>query len=323
MENGTKLRILYLYQHLIRNTDPDHPMSTVELTKMLADRYGIKVSRNTISDDLAMLHDCDLQIEVIRSTQNKYYYDGQIFSVPELKILIDAISSSKFITERESEDLINKLLTLLPRQSAGRMRRHIYAPDRVKSDNERGYYIVDAINDAIEAKRKISFRYTDYDIHKNRVLINDGNPYTVSPYTLLWDGEYYYMIGFCDERQGMRTYRLDRIEKQPDILRAPAVPKPEDFSIAERSKSVFRMFDTEEPVEVTLLCKASTMRYFIDYFGQNVDTEPVDEDHFRAKISVCPSPTFFGWIFGFGGSIKILGPETVVGKYKEMAEGIT
>jgi len=322
MENGTKFRILYLYRHLIQNTDSDHPMSTVELTKMLADRYGIKVSRNTISDDLAMLHDCDLQIEVIRSTQNKYYYDGQIFSVPELKILIDAISSSKFITERESEDLINKLLTFVPRQSASRMRRHIYAADRVKSDNERGYYIVDAINEAIEAKRKISFRYTDYDIQKNRILTNDGNPYTVSPYTLLWDGEYYYMIGFCDERQAMRTYRLDRIEKQPDILRAPAVPRPVDFSIAERSRLVFRMYDTEEPVEVTLLCNASVMRYFIDYFGQDVDTESVDEDYFRAKISVCPSPTFFGWVFGFGGSIKILEPQSVVYKYKEMAEGV-
>lgn len=223
-------------------------------------------------------------------------------------------------TERESEDLINKLLTLLPRQSASRMRRHIYAADRVKSDNERGYYIVDAINEAIEAKRKISFRYTDYDIQKNRVLTNDGDPYTVSPYTLLWDGEYYYMIGFCDERQTMRTYRLDRVEKQPDILRTPAVPKPENFSIAERSRSVFRMYDTEEPVEVLLLCNASVMRYFIDYFGQDVNTEQVDEDRFRARISVCPSPTFFGWVFGFRGSIKILGPETVVSKYKEMAE---
>lgn len=321
-ENGTKFRILYLYQHLIQNTDSDHPLSTVELTKMLADQYGIKVSRNTISDDLAMLHDCDLQIEVIRSTQNKYYYDGQIFSVPELKILIDAISSSKFITERESEDLINKLLTLVPRQSAGRMRRHIYAADRVKSDNERGYYIVDAINEAIEAKRKISFRYTDYDINRIRILTNEGNLYTVSPYSLLWDGEYYYLIGFCDERQAMRTYRLDRIEKQPDILRVPAIPKPEDFSIAERSRSVFRMYGTEEPVEVTLLCNASIMRYFIDYFGQNFDTEPVDEDHFRAKIFVCPSPTFFGWIFGFGGDIRILGPEDVVKKYKEMAQSV-
>lgn len=322
MENGTKYRILYLFQYLIQHTDPEHPLSTVELTKMLKDKYGISVSRNTISDDLTMLHDCGLQIEVIRSTQNKYYFDGQVFDVPEMKLLIDAVSSSKFITERKSCQLIIKLLTLVPINNALKLRRHIYVSDRVKSDNERGYYIVDAINDAIDSGHKISFWYTDYDIQKNRILTNDGNPYTVSPYALLWDGEYYYMIGFCDERQAMRTYRLDRIEKQPDILRAPAVPRPEDFSIAERSRSVFRMYDTEEPVDVTLLCKASVMRYFIDYFGQDVDTEPVDGDYFRARMSVCPSPTFFGWVFGFGGNIKILGPATVISKYRKMAKDV-
>ena len=133
---------------------------------------NIKVSRNTISDDLLMLSNCDLQVEVIHSTQNKYYFDGQLFNIPELKVLIDAVSSSKFITEHKSEELINKLLTLVPRHSAVKLRRHIYASDRVKSDNERGYYIVDAINEAIDTKRKISFCYTDYDINKNRQLAN-------------------------------------------------------------------------------------------------------------------------------------------------------
>ena len=267
MENGNKLRILYLYQHLIQNTDPDHPESTVELTKMLADKYGIKVSRNTISDDLTMLHDCDLQIEVIHSTQNKYYFDGQLFSVPELKVLIDAISSSKFITERKSEELINKLLTLVPRHSAVQLRRHIYAQDRVKSDNERGYYIVDAINEAIDTKRKISFCYTEFDVNKNRILTNNGAPYTVSPYTMIWDGDYYYLRGYCDERDDMRTFRMDRISGIPEILSAPATPKPEHYSIAEYSKSVFRMYDTDETIMVTLLCNISVMKAIIDNFG--------------------------------------------------------
>lgn len=318
MENGTKLRILYLYQHLIQNTDPDHPESTVELMKMLKEKYDIKVSRNTISDDLLMLSDCDLQVEVIHSTQNKYYFDGQLFSVPELKILIDAVSSSKFITEHKSEELINKLLTLVPRHSAVKLRRHIYASDRVKSDNERGYYIVDAINEAIDTKRKISFCYTDYDINKKRQLTNDGVAYTVSPYTMMWDGDYYYLRGYCDERQAMRTFRLDRIEKQPDILRDPAVPKPENYSIAEYSKSVFRMYDTDEPQEVTLLCKASTMKVLIDNFGLDVDTIPVDDDHFQAKVMVCTSPTFYRWVFGFGDSIKIIGPIKVIEHYRTM-----
>lgn len=320
MKNGTKLRILYLYHHLIQNTDSDHPESTVELMKMLKEKYNIEVSRNTISEDLILLHDCNPQIEIIHSTQNKYYFDGQLFSVPELKILIDAVSSSKFITEHKSEELINKLLALVPRHSAVKLRRHIYASDRVKSDNERGYYIVDAINEAIDTKRKISFCYTDYSINKTRYLTNNGAPYTISPYTLMWDGDYYYLRGYCDERQAMRTFRVDRIAKQPDILQDPAIPMPEAYNIAKYSKSVFRMYDTDEPQEVTLLCKESVMKVLIDNFGLDVNVTPVDDEHFQAKVMVCTSPTFYRWVFGFYTSMKILGPESVVQKYHEMAK---
>ena len=211
MENRTKLRILYLYQHLVQHTDAEHTLSTVELMKILKEDYSVKVSRNTISDDLAMLHDCGLHIEHYESTQNKYYYDGHIYELPELKVLVDAISSSKFITQRKSDELIAKLLTLTNSQNASKLRRHIYVAGRAKSDNENGYYIVDAINDAIDTKRKISFRYTDFDVAKQRYIANGGKPYTVSPYTLIWDGDYYYMRGFCDERQEMRNFRLDRL----------------------------------------------------------------------------------------------------------------
>ena len=166
MENGTKLRILYLYQYLVQNTDAEHTLSTAELMKILKEEYSVKVSRNTISDDLAMLHDCGLHIEHYESTQNKYYYDGHIYELPELKILVDAISSSKFITQRKSDELIAKLLTLTNSQNAAKLRRHIYVAGRAKSDNENGYYIVDAINTAIDSKRKISFHYTDFDIAK-------------------------------------------------------------------------------------------------------------------------------------------------------------
>lgn len=319
MENGTKFRILYLYQFLMQNSDAEHTFSTNELIQILRNRHGINVNRNTLGKDLDIMHESGLQIEIIRSTQNKYYYDGQIFDVPELKLLIDAVSSSKFITEQKSEQLINKLLTLVPVHSAVKLRRHIYASDRVKSDNERGYYIVDAINEAIDTRHKISFCYTDYDVNKKRFITNLGEPYTVSPYTLMWDGDYYYLRGYCDERQAMRTFRLDRIERQPDILRDPAVPKPEDYSISDYSKSVFRMYDTDDPQEVTLLCKSSAMKVLIDNFGLDIDTIPVDENHFQAKVLVCTSPTFYRWVFGFCGSIKILGPEFVVEKYHEMA----
>ena len=123
--NGTKLRILYLYQHLVRHTDADHTLSTAELMKILREEYAVKVSRNTISDDLAMLHDCGLNIEHYESTQNKYYYDGQTFDLAELKVLVDAISASKFITQRKCDELITKLLTLTTADNARKLRRHI------------------------------------------------------------------------------------------------------------------------------------------------------------------------------------------------------
>lgn len=316
MENRTKLRILYLYQHLVQHTDAEHTLSTAELMKILKEQYSVKVSRNTISNDLAILHDCGLHIEHYESTQNKYYYDGHIYELPELKILVDAISSSKFITQRKSDELISKLLTLTNSQNAAKLRRHIYAAGRAKSDNENGYYIVDAINTAIDTKRKISFRYTDFNVAKQRYISNDGKPYTVSPYTLIWDGDYYYMRGFCDERQEMRNFRLDRIAEQPKILNQIAVMPPDDYNPADYSKHVFQMYDTDEPIAVQLLCHASVMKYLIDKFGMDFDSEIVDDAHFKAKINVCTSATFYRWIFGFDGLIKILGPDSTVLEYK-------
>ena len=320
MKNATKLRILYLYQHLLKHTDAEHPLSTAELMKILKEQYAIKVSRNTISDDLAILHDCGLHIEHYESTQNKYYYDGHAYDLAELKLLVDAISSSKFITQRKSDELITKLFTLTSAANAAKLRRHIYVAGRVKSDNEQGYYIVDALNEAIDTRRKIQFAYTDFDVNKNCYVTNDGTPYTVSPYTLEWDGDYYYLRGFCDERQAMRTFRIDHIAEQPKILNQIAVSPPEDYSPAHFSKCVFRMFDTDQPEEVQLQCHVSTMKYLIDNFGMDVKTEPIGEDSFRANVLVCASSTFYRWLFGFNGKIKILGPEAVKNAYREMLQ---
>lgn len=320
MENSTKLRILYLYQHLVQHTDAEHTLSTAELMKILKDVYSMKVSRNTISDDLAMLHDCGLHIEHYESTQNKYYYDGHIYELPELKVLVDAIASSKFITQRKSDELIAKLLLLTNSRNAAKLRRHIYVEGRAKSDNENGYYIADAINDAIDTKRKISFLYTDFDMTKQRYIANDGEPYTVSPYTLIWDGDYYYMRGFCDERQEMRNFRLDRIDEQPKILNQVAVMPPEGYTPADYSKRVFRMYDTDEPVTVQLYCHLSVMKYLIDNFGTDFETEGIDDEHFKATVSVCTSTTFYSWVFGFNGKIRIICPDTVCKEYSSMLE---
>ena len=320
MEKGTKLRILYLYQHLVKHTDAEYTLSTAELIRILKEQYKLSVSRNTISDDLIILHDCGLHIEHYESTQNKYYFDGQIYDLAELKVLVDAISSSKFITQRKSEELIAKLLTLTNDHHAAKLRRHIYALDRVKSDNENGYYIVDALNEAIDKKRKVKFYYTDFDVNKKRYITNEGNPYTLSPYALIWDGDYYYVRGFCDDRNALRTFRVDRILRQPHILEEVAVIAPDGYTPSQFNKSVFRMLENENAKEIRLRCHVSTMKYLIDKFGKDVKTIPTDENTFEATVFVSPSPTFYRWIFGFMGKIQLLGPAEIVDQYREMAQ---
>lgn len=219
---------------------------------------------------------------------------------------------------KKSDELINKIMSLTSIENAQKLRRNVQVEGRVKTDNQCGYYIVDSINEAIDSGRKISFRYTDYDVHKKRHVANDGKRYTVSPYTLIWDGDYYYFRGFCDERKALRTFRLDRIDRVPEILPDSAVPKPDDYNVAEYRKAVFRMYDTDKPTQVELLCHVSKMKAVIDNFGMDTDTEAVDESYFRARATVCTSPTFYRWVFGFEGDIKILGPQNVLNEYRNM-----
>ena len=323
MENGTKLRLLYLYQYLTRHTDKDHPVSTPELMRYLKDTYGMEVNRTTIPDDFAMLEKAGIHCGVIRTRQNKYYFDGAVFDVPELKVLIDAVSSSKFITERESKRLIRKLGSLTSVFNEAKLRRHVTVEGRVKSGNERGYEIVDAVNTAITLGRKVRFQYTEYGVHRRRFLRNDGEWYVVSPYTLVWDGDYYYMIGWCDNREHTRNFRLDRIYKAPVILyEEPAVPKPKDFDLAEYSRRTFRMFGSDRAVTVELLCTARVMNGVIDQFGPDARTEPVDDEHFRAFVEVSPSPTFYSWVFGWQGDMKIVGPAEVRDEFATVLEKV-
>lgn len=316
MEKGTKQRLMYLYAYLVRHTDADHPLSTKQLIRALEREHGIRAGRNTIGEDLAVMRDCGMHIDFHDSTQNLYFFDGQIYQTAELKILIDAIAACRFITQRKSEELITKLLTLTNDHTASLLRRHTTAAGRVKAENEQSYYIIDTINSAIDRKRKVRLYYTDYDLHKRRVLANGGEPYTLSPYALIWDGDCYYVRGWCDERQAMRNLRVDRIDGAPVLLTEAAVPPPRDYDPGAYSRAVFRMYDTDKPVQVTLLCEAGTMKSVIDQFGCEVCTVPVDEEHFEARVNVCCSPTFYGWVFGFDGRIRITAPQRVREEYR-------
>lgn len=295
-EEDTRLRILYLYQLLLTQSDEDHPLSTKQITEKMEELHNIHMHRTTVPKDIELLKAAGFEIIGERKRAWEYHLAERQFSLPELKLLIDAVQSSKFITEKKSQDLIGKLISLTSETNAAKLNRTVHITGRVKSENEKGYYIVDAINDAMNAGKKISFLYFDLDGKKKQILRNDGKPYTVSPFDLIWDGDFYYLIGYCDERNDVRTYRVDRIKKQPEILQEESIAKPEDYDVTRYTTEVFRMFATDEAIDVTLLCDDIVMKSVVDKFGMDIDIKTAGKNRFRVNVKVCVSPTFYSWI---------------------------
>ena len=313
----TKPRILYLLKILQQYTDEEHPLSTNQLIDMLNKKYGISAHRTTLSKDIAALQEFGIDVVIIHSTQCKYFIGSRKFELPELKLLIDAVESSKFITAKKSETLIEKIHTLTSEEQIAKLKRNNYVAGRVKPDNEMIYYIVDTVNDAINEGKKISFQYYEYTGLKKKVLRNKGEVYTISPYHLIWNDDFYYVIGYSDKKKKIVTFRVDRIAAQPEILSADAVPVPTDFDIAEFTRQVFFMYDGES-VMVDLRCDNSLMKTMIDWFGEDVTTLAYDMTSFRLQTEVSAGPTFFGWVFGFGGKVQILAPENIKEQYRQM-----
>lgn len=313
----SKPRILYLLRILEQYTDEEHPLTTKQLIEMLNEKYGISTYRTTIAKDVAALQEFGVDIVVVHSTQCKYFIGSRQFELPELKLLIDAVESSKFITSKKSDVLIKKIHMLTSNGQVKKLKRNNYVSGRIKPNNEQIYYIVDTINDAINEGKQISFQYYEYTGLKEKVLKNKGEVYTVSPYHLVWNDDYYYVVGYSEKREKIVTFRVDRIASQPDILSVDAVPAPEDFDIVEFTKQVFYMYDGEA-VLVDLKCDNSLMKTMVDRFGEDITTLVYDENSFKVTVEVSTSPTFFGWIFGFGGKVLILSPESVKEEYRQM-----
>ena len=317
MESDGKMRMLRILELLRTETDAEHPISTAQIERTLRERWGLEAYRITIQKDIAALIAAGWEIETIRSTQNKYYFSGRLFELPELKLLIDAVESSKFITERKSRALTEKLTTLASINEAGQLRRNISIADRVKAGNEQIYYIMDALNDAINARRKVRFLYFEFDGRKKKALKNGGEPYVLSPWTLTWNGDFYYVVGFSDKHGKIATFRVDRIYEVPTVLPDRAVPKPKQYSIGDFAEKAFQLFDSGH-AQVELLCENSMMNTVLDHFGDKVKTRKADDQHFTFTAEVSVSPTFFAWVFEFGGKIKILGPQSVKDAYGEL-----
>ena len=317
MDNDAKLRPLYLGKILYERTDEEHALTTNQLIDILKKEYQISSHRQTIATEIQLLKDFGMDIECIKSRQNKYHLVSREFDLAELKLIIDAVDACKFISGRESKKLSAKLVKLAGNGHVDELKRNGSAEDRVRTTNEKTCLIIDAVNTAINTKKKISFRYFTYDENKKKVLRHEGEQYLFSPYELIWDGDRYYILGWSDSHGEMRTFRVDRISDVPVVLSEKAVKKPAGFSGAGFVGANYRMF-AGEIREVTLICDNDTMDSMVDRFGENVKTETADRGHFRLKADVADSHVFYAWIFGFGGKVKIEAPEDMKEAYKKM-----
>lgn len=319
MDNYAKIRPLYIAKILYEKTDEEHLLTTAQIEAILREEYGMDTYRKTIKADIEVLQKFGLDIEVVRASQNKYHILTRVFSVPEIKLLMDAVESSKFISKKKSEELTAKLGTLAGQHHAAILKRNIDVEGRIKPDNEQIYYIVDAVNEAINQGKKISFLYYTYNELKEKELKNDGTPYIFSPYKLVWNGDHYYMIGFSDKHGKIATFRVDRVLRAPEILEESAVQAPNDFDINRYLNTMLRMYDGERK-KVWLICDNDVIDSVIDRFGEDIEIRKNTKTTSIVALDVVVSHVFFSWVFGFGGKVTIKTPQRVRDQYIDMVK---
>ena len=314
-----KDRLLFLLELLNRETDEEHPITVAEIIDRL-NAVGFTATRKTVAKDIDTLLAHGVDVVCNKSRQNKYFIGNRAFELPELTLLVDAVQAAKFISVRQSRKLIEKLSSLTSVHQAVRLNRQLYVEKQVKSVNEKVFYTVDLLQTAIQTKRQVTFQYFEYTAAKKKVLKHGGQVYVFSPYSLLWNNDSYYALGFSESHGKVVSFRVDRMSN-PKLTELAAVPKPKDYRVEEYTKSVFSMYD-EETRTVTLRCENSLMKSIIDRFGTKVKTTVVDKEHFSAMVEVSVSPTFFGWVVSFGGRMEIAAPEDVVERYLNLLRGI-
>lgn len=323
-----KLKLVALRDILMKYTDEQHGLSTNEIIEKLA-AYGISAERKSIYDDLELLGNYGLDICSTRDKTTRYYIGERDFELPELKLLVDAVQSSKFITEKKSRELIRKVESLASTFDASRLQRQVFVSNRVKNPNEKIYYTVDTIHEAISSQKQITFCYCEWVLSRggSEKIVKrrryDGRIYKVSPFSLAWDDENYYLIAFDSDSRSIRHYRVDKMESVS--LTDEASEGREEFGsfdMAIYSKSVFGMFGGEM-VDVKVSVENRLVGVVADRFGKDVFVTSDGEDRFIFTAKVVLSPQFYGWLFALGTGARLLSPQSAVEEYKEYLSEVT
>ncbi len=305
-----KLKLLYLMRYLTEQSDETHPVSVADMIAELA-RHDVSAERKSIYDDLEALRLFGLDIIQRKGRTTGYYVGSRDFELPELKLLVDSVQSSKFITHKKTIALIKKLERLASVHDARMLQRQVYVRNRVKSMNESVYYNVDEISEAITSDRSIRFRYFEYTVSKERRFRRDGAYYHISPFALMWDDENYYMLGWDDGAGMLKHYRVD---KMTDISAAESPRQGKNafdkVDMSAYSQKVFGMFTGSEQT-VRLRFANHLVGAVIDRFGKDAVIVATEPEHFTVSIGAAISPQFYAWVFGFGAEAEILSPENV------------
>ncbi len=316
-----KQKLFYLEKILYEQTDENHRLTGPELINQLS-LYGISADRKTIYDDIATLVDCGLDICTDREGRNNVYYVGsRLFQEEELYVLADAVASSKFLTQKKSNELIRKLQQLTSKYCAQHLRRTVYVGNRTKTYNEKIYYTTDCIHQAIYRDRQITFRYVEYDISKKQRFRHGGQLYQVSPYYLIWENECYYLVCYCRKHEKICRYRVDRMADVEEIEEKRKALSIDEEAFAKSLRGMYNMYGGVEE-SVVLEMSDRLINVIIDRFGESVHPNRVAEDRFTVRVDVQISPTFWGWLFQFGDQAKVISPEWVVNEAVKQADKI-
>ncbi len=318
-----KLKMLYLHRILSEETDAEHGLSAQEIIAKL-ENCGVNEDRKTLYRDFAELERYGLEIMSEQTGRNVLYHlSDRLFELPELKLLVDSVQSSKFITEKKSRQLIRKLESLVSRYDATHLQRQVLITGRVKSMNESIYYNVDILHEAISQGKQIRFHYGQWNIRKKMELRRGGAWYRVSPWCLMWDDENYYLVAFDSTEQKIKHYRVDKMLNL-STLEQPREGKDafRQFDAAKYTRSLFGMFGGES-MRVSLEGRNDMAGVLIDRFGKEITMIPDGPDHFKAWAEVTVSPHFLAWIIALGDGIRITGPDELVRQMKTEARRLS
>ena len=322
MENMQKIKILKLAELLRQHTDEQNPMQTQQVLSALAE-MGIPCDRRTLAADVRLLNEQGYEIMTcVVGHQKAYYVEDRNFSVPELRILIDAVEAASFITEKKTKEMVRKIASLGGSHRAEVLEGNTVCFNTRKHSNEAIYYSIDSIQEALRLKRKLSFCYFDLNENRERIYRKNKKRYVTDPVALVYNEDNYYLICYTEKYHSLTNYRVDRMEQvltEPDAICAEAMEQHVDPGVY--MEQVFKMFNGKEE-RITLVFDDSLINAVFDKFGENIEMKRVDAHTCSVKLMIRVSPTFFGWLFQFGDKMRIQTPKKLLREYVAQAEKV-